>query len=262
MELIRRELRILEALQLGFRASGNHLIPDMVLMGFVSEVVESAHAVIALLAANLGHRAFPNARTAFEAMQQLLLLVTDADYDLAGAKAWIFFSRRDFALLDSHGDSADLPTDPEEYPDKKGLDLALAEITKIWDRYSPGKGRMIAQAAEILAAQPRRPDNWAGVPIAPELQRRFLALASRMGTTPLVSDHARTYNATYSILTRESHPRTRFQPDRMMGHVNGPITFEYEPKEAEAADNVTAIAAGAIAQTVVAMRIRSSITDA
>lgn len=262
MDLISRELQRLESLQTAFQASGSHLIPDMVLMGFVSEVVESARAVSTLLSANLGHRAFPNARTAFEAMQQLLLLVTDENYDLAGAKAWVFFSRRDFALLTDFGNSADLPLAPEEFPEKSGLDLAIAEITKLWNDYSPGKGQLIIKAAEILATQPKRPANWAGVSIAPELERRFLALTREKGISTSEPEHARIYNATYSILSRESHPRTRFQPDRISGRINGPITFEYDPNESDAARNVAAITAGAVAQSVTAMLIRRSIADA
>lgn len=262
VELIQRELNALELLQNGFEASGSHLIPDMVLIGFVNDVVECGHSVIVMVKAGLGRRAFSNARTAFEAMQQLLLLVTDDDYDLAGAKAWVFFARRDFSMFERHGDVNDLPTAPTEFPDKRGLELALAEITSIWNAYSPGKGELIDRADAMLDTQPkRRPTNWAGIPIAPELQRRFKTLAMDRGIVPHAPDHAEIYNATYSILSRESHPRIGFQPDRIIGRVNGPIRFEYDEGETDSTNNVIRITAGSVAQAVTAMQLRALIPN-
>src|SRR5688500_12158683 len=84
-----------EDLRAAFEPTSEHFVPDIVLLGFLNEIEENVRAVEILADSVVPHRAFPNARAAFEGAQRALLLTTADDYDLAGGKAWLYYLRRD-----------------------------------------------------------------------------------------------------------------------------------------------------------------------
>lgn len=162
-----------------------HLIPDIVLQGFLNDLHENAEAAAEIAKGPRPHRAFPNARSAFETMQLSLLLVTSNDYDRDGARAWVYYLKKDREFTNLH-DDAELVMGFS--PDER-FNAAVAEMAETWDDFAPGKGALIREAVAIVEKQPRRPDNWAGVPVAPTLASRFEELRPAYHT-PAVSDPA------------------------------------------------------------------------
>lgn len=79
-----------EAARNRFFVSPDHLVPDIALLGFLRDIEESVQTVEVVAGSDLPQRAFPNARAPYEAAQRGLLLVTAEDYDLDGAKAWVY----------------------------------------------------------------------------------------------------------------------------------------------------------------------------
>ncbi len=234
-----------------------HLVPDMVLLGYAIEIDENIHAAELLLTNGFGHRAFPNVRAAYEAAQLAILLVTDNDYDLAGARAWLYHHHKDAGYVKMHGPTVMQGEDdmtPEQW-----LEAATREIADTWEDFSPGKRDVVAKASDILRRQRSKPDNWAGVSVASELAKRMEALAKRGGHQAR-EGVAKVYSAGYAALNRDTHPRTRFKPCTITGTINGAVSFVEEKLDIDRACNtVIAIAAGSLNHGVVAFNIRASV---
>jgi hypothetical protein len=236
-----------------FQVTRAHAIPDLVLLGFLNEVEENARATSIVGTSDLPHRGFPNARAAFEAAQLALLLVTDPEYDRAGARAWVYYLRKDRRFREMH---------PEEF---RGLDRltpaewfrsAVHEMAEVWNDLDSGKGQLILDAESLVESQPRRPDNWAALPIAPTLRDR-LADYSRRHNAPVRSDAAEVYNRAYAALSRESHPRTRLRPIQVRGHPNGHAEFDFEERDlARDAETAVVLATASLSQGCLALAIR------
>jgi hypothetical protein len=211
-----------------FAPSAMHLVPDIALLGFLNDIEENARAVDVLSSSHLPHRAFPNARAAYEAAQQALLLSSSDDYDLAGARAWVYYLRRDFLFASlprpSHvGDAARRSAEA-------WYEGAFAEMKDLWETLAPGRGETLERARVAVEAHKGRPDNWAGVPIAPALAARLEALRKLRGKPPNVGT-AQIYNAAYSALSRESHPRMRVQPQRVTRSPDGSVELVLPERE-------------------------------
>jgi hypothetical protein len=231
----------------------------MALLAFIQDVKENADAVQVLAASSARHRAFPSARSAFEAAQHALLLASDAEYDSAGARAWVYHRRKDQELhRQANGTiprEADSDLTPEEF-----FSRAKEEMSRIWNDFSPSKGDLIEAADQALAKQARKPDNWTGVNVASELEQRLRRIGVVSTGQPQQEDPARLLRAVYSLLSRESHPRsTRLEPKNVRGEKDGPVTFEFDDfdldSEAELAMTITAGAVN-LAVTAVALRLR------
>jgi hypothetical protein len=219
-----------------------HLVPDIVLDGFLNELHENAEVAAEIAMGRRPHRAFPNARSAFEAMQLALLLVTSDDYDQAGARAWIYYLKKDREFSNLHSDAESvLGLSPQGR-----FNAAVEEIASTWDDFARGQGALIHEAVPIVEKQPKRPDNWAGVPVAP-------TLASRMEKrrpphhTASVADPARALANAYAALNRGTHPRATLRPERISRDKHGRLTVEYESRVWEDDQHTSlVIAAGAL----------------
>ena len=241
-----------------FAAAASHLVPDIVLLGFLNEIEENVSAVELIAASGIPHRAFPNARTAFEAGQQALLLVTAPDYDAAGATAWAYHLIRDrkYMAAPRSGQTTDRANvEPEEW-----FESALTEMEQTWNDFAPGRGALLRDAAtEIQSRRRGGPENWTGLPVAPTLRDRMLTLAERHGKKGR-SDAADILNAGYGALSRESHPRTRFQPTRITRDSSGGISFEIPTRDLEAdRETVLISAASSLAAATLGVAIRCSL---
>jgi hypothetical protein len=64
------------------------------MLGLAADVLETAEAVHHTAETGLPHKAFSNARLAFEAAQNLLVLATHEDYQHAGTRAWVYFEHK------------------------------------------------------------------------------------------------------------------------------------------------------------------------
>ena len=67
------------------------LIADLVLVALTTDLVETGLAVHETSGSALPHKGYSNARLAFETAQNLLVLATHENYELAGAIAWVYF---------------------------------------------------------------------------------------------------------------------------------------------------------------------------
>ena len=236
-----------------FRPARAHALPDIVLLGFLNEIEENASVTTLIGSSEFPHRGFPNARSAFEAAQLALLLVTDPDYDRAGARAWVYYLRKDRVFAEMHPDDVQYP---EKLTPSQWFRAAVNEMADLWNDLDAGKGRLILDAEALVESQPRRPDNWAGLPIAPTLRDRLAGYAERHNL-PVRTDAAEVYNRAYAALSRESHPRTRLRPIQVRGLPNGYAEFDFEPRDvASDADTALLLATGALAQGYLALVIR------
>lgn len=244
-----------------FRAHASHLVPDLVLLGFVKHLADQADCVLTLTRNGQALSSFPNARAAFEAGQHALLLVTADDYDLAGARAWVYYARSDFNAVDESEERyGQLPVEDEA--DRATLERALAEMGSVWEDFSPDKGSLIKDAEALIPTTRQRPDNWAGVPIALELQRRVVKLTAQIPGASRFEDIAGMYNGTYAMLSREAHPRNTVKPDWIKGRPNGPVEFVMPADDPRDETNPVLITVGAVMHGVVALMGRSRLPDA
>jgi hypothetical protein len=180
-----------------------HMIADVMLDAFARDVANQAVAVLALVDGAAPPRvAYPNARAAFEAAQDALLLATAGDvYDADGARAYVAelieteqLQRRWLAASEVWDltPPEDLGETPEQVVD---IDSAIC------DRLAPGSGDALRTALKEARRARRLPHHWS------TLSRRQIvdAIEARLPDLTL----ARTADAFYGYLSVQSHPRLR-----------------------------------------------------
>jgi hypothetical protein len=201
-----------------FLCQPKNLLADMVLLAFMNDVLESVQAGMGVLQLEtIPHRAFPCIRTAFEAAQQALVLVTQEDYAFVGAKAWVYYCRRDkkwLALAKPEGSGIQSKQDAENWFEAK-----LQDIANLWDSVSNGQGKLVAQALIELEKQPRRPDNWLGKDLALAQDEAYRKIAS-LRKIQIDQSMSTTNRSIYGSLSRDTHTGLR---------INSEITFETYP---------------------------------
>jgi hypothetical protein len=241
-----------------FSPSAEHLVPDIALLGLLREIEENARAVEIMAASELPHRGYANARAAYEAGQRAVLLVTAPDYDLEGAKAWVYYLRqdRDFYALPRSSASTSSPSDPEAW-----FSGRLDEMAQRWEALAPGKGELLRRALAELPSKKARPRNWAGVAIVPTIRDRLNALLEQRGKKSL-GDTASIYNAAYGGLTRLSHPSARLDLLWVGKTDDGQISMQERPADrVRDAKAVRISAASSLAEATLALNFRLKIPD-
>lgn len=253
---LQQDINALHSLVLTFKPEADHLVPDLALIAFLDEVQGNAATVLLITNSEAPSRPFPNARATFEAAQQAMLLASDPDYDLAGAKAWVYYRQRDFRL---QTDAEVLFPHPDGVTAEEFHRGALEEMADTWEKYSPGKRGLIDEAEKALKLRGRRrPDNWAGVNPAHELDQRLRNLAAFKGLPLSVPDPTSAFRLTYSILSRQTHPRTTgLEPTRIRGEQGGIVAFEFDPDDGPDINEVaTQMTAGAVKLAMAALSWR------
>lgn len=213
------------------------LVPDLVLYGLALDVLESAGAVAYLEASSLPHRAYPNARVAFEGAQSALVLATHEDYERVGARAWVYFEWKDRAWR-SKLEQMTIPEDPAA-AEKDWLAQDVAKMAACWNSVSDGQGRLLFQAlSNIRQQKERQPDNWLAEEMAPRQHRAYALIAASRGTRFDV-DSAEVNEDLYIGLCRESHARPRFNSIAFHhDQSTGRIRIEADPRNVEQARQV------------------------
>jgi hypothetical protein len=193
-----------------FKLRFAHFGGDLTLYGLLLSAWENGSAVLQLArSSDLYSAFFPVARAAFESGQEALYLVTEPDYDAAGAKARVF-EKLEFVDLRDEMNSAfadDADSRPSGYAD------AISQIQRDaerWDEECPGKGSLLKEALahflplfEAARTGARHPGNWMQKSrrgIAKELEKR---VSERGFGTRMI--------ASYAHLSRNSHPRLRLE---------------------------------------------------
>jgi hypothetical protein len=198
-----------------FLCQPKSLLADLVLLAFMDDVLESVQAAMGVLQLkSIPHRASPCIRTSFEASQQALVLVTQDDYSFVGTKAWVYYCKRDkkwLSMAKPNGSDINSDADVDTWFEQK-----LKDMTELWDKLSPGQGKLIEKAQQELVKQSSRPDNWLG---------KDMALAQDEAYRKIASSHdfqvdqkmSMTNRTLYSALSRDTHTGLR---------VDTVITFE------------------------------------
>lgn len=170
---------------------------DMAIRGFVRHILAHGHAVISLLEGQHSRGAFAVARSAFEGLQDLLLLVTEPDLDVAGARA-ICSDLFDKAALYREGQS-----------EVTELDGKLMIYTSLRPRYR----RMLqTELKRVREARTRRIYHWSGCrgrgAVNRILMDRLPGLWSEGG-----------HGGLYAILSYWTHPTARIGVDEEGGYI-------------------------------------------
>jgi hypothetical protein len=240
--------------------SKGHWVPDLVFMGYVLEILDNGRAVARLGGQQPPLHATPAARSAFEAAQNLLMLVSSESYRAAGALAYVYGLRKDLELTHSYPAGMSVPT-----PDAGGpewFEAALLEIGETWEALAPGSKALVDVAnTELSARRNRKPDNWHGLNPATELAARF-------ERNPLLKSHggydpAAAFRNVYRALCRDTHPRTIVRPRGITVSNAGMLHTDLERRRP--ADTILVATQTAVSSTILgltAYRVRLSIADA
>lgn len=204
------ELSRLGPLLESFRIRNEHYAGDLCLRGFARHVWENASAVLHLAKeAPFAAAIWACGRAAFEAGQDALLLAAASDYELFGARAFVFErlqiadNNRQMILSTCHAE----PKDPPYLRAKQDIE----EEALKWDQLSPGKGKYLRDAMqywrpkfEAARSGKHHPRHWS------ELSRKRIAktLADR-GSEASVAEALGSDYGLYAILSRYAHPRAR-----------------------------------------------------
>jgi len=242
--------------------TGTHLVPDLVLRSYLHDAAENARVVRFLLASEFRDRAFPSARACFEAAQLALLLASDRNYDLAGAKAWVYGHRKDF-YQGGQAERAGLLDDlPEHLSAEEFFARQFEEMEETWNRFAPGKGALLQEAKVALDEQKKRrgPDNWAGLNIANALEERVDSMPRPKGMKLPPVKASELLRAAYALLSREAHPHSlRVEARSIRSTASGAITVEFGPdspaEQADLAEKLT-LASLSFAMSAASLHIR------
>ncbi len=168
------------------------------------------------------HRASPHVRAAFEAGQNSLILVTESNYALAGAKVWVHSYVRERRMGERYGDHPEPET--HELKPAEMFDRKLTELQRLCEKLAPGSGAIVPEARKVVETQPKRPDNWMGRDPSKLLPQRYdlLAQALRM-QAPANIDGVTA--AAYSALSRDTHLKV-LTPSAVVRRSDGSIGFK------------------------------------
>ena len=260
MNLIELEGRLLTQARELFVPDGRFAVADLVLSSFTYEIEMNGRAVDLLAQSPFPDRCAPNARAAFEAAQNALLLVSSDNYAYAGALAWVYFLRKDDGIIEKFESVYGQLTPQEKQApggDEWTFDKALNEIEDTSKQFGPGNAGLLLRAQAEIVGRRHGPDNWSGLNVAKALAAQVPPFAPKELVERLAN--AERWRVGYSYLCRDTHTRTRLRPKWVRGKVNGPITFEFEPVDAAAiADTLVKMTAASIQFGVAALQIRYS----
>jgi hypothetical protein len=241
-----------------FVPHASHLVPDIALRGFLHEMLENALIASSIAEGPIPHRAFPNVRSAFEAAQLALLLATSSDYDLDGARAWVYDLRKDRELQRSaEGLPESTDADASGYSPDERYEGAIKEMAEFWEDYARGKGHFMKRAQAIVEKQKRKPDNWAGVAIGVELARRLRLMAEQRGAETAVGNPDIALSGAYTVMCRFTHPRPSLRPLTFKRQSDDSVSIEYEkPDHENNRAMVATLAAGSLNFGTSALQLR------
>src|SRR5260370_39971631 len=185
MELTKR-LEELESELRAFSCRPRTLVGDLVLFGLGADVLETATSVLHTAASALPHKAFSNARLAFEAAQILVVLATHETYELAGPQAWVYFELKSAAWQASAQRYRAQPDSSEE----QILQRRVEQMAKIWDSLCEGHGKLLHDAFGLVwRDRKKRPDNFLHQNLTARQHAAYQAFAAS-GVRTITNDSA------------------------------------------------------------------------
>jgi len=219
-----------------FRFAASSLVADIALIGLGIDVLEAGQAVRTLAGSQLPHRAYPCGRQAFEAAQQAIVLATHEHYVEPGARAWVYFERKD-----SKWRASMAKITPHQW-----LERRVEEMAAIWDSISPGCGTTLRHALQTRK-QTVRPDNWLGEVMTARQHAGLAKIATALGNT-LTGDSAATNAQLYAALCRETHARPRLEVAAVHHSADGSLRIDSVPRDLAKASACVLLSASLSAQ--------------
>lgn len=214
--------------QSDFKYRPETMVADIVLMGLTMEVYESAKVVEILANSDFPHRAFANARNAFEAAQQAMVLAAQEDYALAGARAWVYFYKKDSEWLANARPEGSGVTNKEDA--QKWYERHISQMAKTWDSLSPNKGQLLYRADELLRSQKKGADNWLGQSMGVMQDHAYRVVFARFGGNA-TEDSISMNKAIYGSLSRETHARMRYENIAFRQHQDGFLEVDFGSRD-------------------------------
>lgn len=218
-----------------FRCRPATLVADVVLMGFGRDLAETAHSIEALAAGPHPHKAYPNARLAFELAQNMVVLATHEDYRSAGARAWVYFEHRDAnwksAMTGRSG--APQPLTPDQW-----LGNRVNELARVVTQLSGKSDQTLTEAlAQVRASQREKPDNWLHAHLA-ERQSQAYELFARDTGGSASSESLKINRSLYRTLCRETHAHPRLDSFGLVGTSADGYKLNVAPRDLDVARRV------------------------
>ncbi len=184
------------------------LAGDFVLFGLGTDVLETATAVLHTAASALPHKAYSNARLAFEGAQNLVVLATHETYEIAGSQAWLYFEMKSAAWRASAQRQRN--TQPA-MNDEQLLQRRVEHMATIWDSLCQGHGKLLRDALGLVwKERKKRPDNWLHENMTAR-QHAAYGLFVASGARAITGDTAAVNQAMYEVLCHETHAHPRLE---------------------------------------------------
>lgn len=229
------EHRKLGARLQGFCIWERRLVPDLVLHGYAIDIVEQSNAVIILLQSQVPRAAVANARAAFEAALDMLLLTSREDeYDWFGALA------RASELIENEGlvsrrDAANALIGVESEPESYTPDQVVEHDGELWERGFPGGKALLQRAYEEVRKSRDRRRHWSG------LSRRAIGAEIDKGRGDSAG-LAEMIDTTYGLISVHAHGRPRLADRSTRVDELGRLVFVQKESHAGLARGVAYIA--------------------
>jgi len=214
------------------------LVPDLVMIALATDVLESAIAAQHTVQSPLPHKAYANARLAFDGAQQLLVLSTHEEYEHAGALAWVYFESKD----------ADWRTEferqrvkgAETLSDEEWLDRRVKQMAAVWDSAAHGRGQLLLNAlGAARQSAKKKPDNWLHENMAARQHRAYSLFAAQTGGKTAETEELN--KNMYRVLCREAHARPRLDSFGVIhDRVRATVRIDILPRDLERARRVVA----------------------
>jgi hypothetical protein len=181
-----------------------HPVADVVLLAYAGDVVEQAHATLALAAAGVGRPSYANARAAFEAALDMLLLVSDPiETDRLACLAYMLEWVETEELFGRFGRAdAAVPIVTRPLPGAAQTDEIVRILAEGFELRAPGH-RALIEAAYAEARRPKRTRrHWS------DLGRGQIAgtVGARL---PALEGFAEISDLLYGLASFHTHPRVR-----------------------------------------------------
>jgi hypothetical protein len=231
----------------GFKVFLKYGIPDSVLFQFGIDVLEQATATLIVAQSDVRRAAVANARAAFEAAMDMLLLVADpAAYDEMGAfvRACELLTWEDMYQKRDRADAA-LGMKPEGRG--KSPDEIVALEAEKWEKDSPGVTRMYKRVLEQARHQQRWKHHWSGIGT---LRDRAQFIATKLSGYAGFVEIAEVLWGLQSVHAHPA-PRTGIRPSEV--NEKGQLVFRSRPTEG---DFALAMAAASCTHALDAIRAR------
>lgn len=231
MDLANR-LKQLEAEIDSFACTRRAFVPDLVLLGLAIDVFESGKAVYDTSHSGFPHKAYSNARLAFEGTQQAVVLVTHERYEHAGATAWVYFESKDAywrSAIERNKDAISSELTADEW-----LDSRVLAMSRLWDSMLLGQSALLNDALQLVRQDAKkRPDNWLHEDLTARQHRAYEMFGANKATEDL-SQTAEINKRIYRTLCREAHARPRLDSIAIPGNEDlGTIKVVFQARNAE-----------------------------